>query len=307
MEKRVKYKIGCQTLRTDLTPNLLRRLPLLILLVFLLFWWACASRSKAKTSPDLDQIIAGPRQSLLTGDYQKAITEYDLAFRKYPTVDAVLVAYVEALEGIKGEADRRYAAANYASAETLYGLLLDNFSLFEDFRLSLSFSREKLSESVKSCRLHTARFQADLNLRSRNFGGAMASIRALLEVYPTDPECLAELVRVGLQVRQRASLALTEKDYSSAGQALSSLSRNMDLFEKISPPPLSRPAIEKEIDTCRMELTRKGLEHYRKGNLTEAIAIWKDLLAFDPDNLEIRKAVETATEQLKKIKKEELL
>jgi cytochrome c-type biogenesis protein CcmH/NrfG len=50
-------------------------------------------------------------------------------------------------------------------------------------------------------------------------------------------------------------------------------------------------------------LTRKGLEEYRKGNLARAIAHWEGLLEFDPDNAEIRKAVETAVEQQKKLKK----
>jgi cytochrome c-type biogenesis protein CcmH/NrfG len=54
---------------------------------------------------------------------------------------------------------------------------------------------------------------------------------------------------------------------------------------------------------CRAQLTRDGLDQYRKGNLKEAIAIWQGLLQFDPDNAEIRKAVDTATEQLKKLQK----
>jgi hypothetical protein len=45
------------------------------------------------------------------------------------------------------------------------------------------------------------------------------------------------------------------------------------------------------------------LEQYRKGNLAEAIAVWQGILLFDPDNIEIKKAIDTATEQLKKLQK----
>ena len=62
--------------------------------------------------------------------------------------------------------------------------------------------------------------------------------------------------------------------------------------------------MEDGLKKCRVQLTRDGLDLYRQGKLKEAIAIWQGLLEFDPDNIEIRKAVDTATEQLKTIKKE---
>jgi len=48
-------------------------------------------------------------------------------------------------------------------------------------------------------------------------------------------------------------------------------------------------------------LTKAGLEEYRKGNLAKAIAVWEGLLSFDPNNVEIRKAVDTARIQLNEI------
>jgi cytochrome c-type biogenesis protein CcmH/NrfG len=41
---------------------------------------------------------------------------------------------------------------------------------------------------------------------------------------------------------------------------------------------------------------------YRKGNLKGAISVWESLLAFDPDNEQIKKAIETARAQLQQIK-----
>jgi cytochrome c-type biogenesis protein CcmH/NrfG len=55
------------------------------------------------------------------------------------------------------------------------------------------------------------------------------------------------------------------------------------------------------IAACREGLTKTGLEEYRKGNLAKAISVWEDLLSFDPDNTEIKKAVDTARTQLNKV------
>jgi hypothetical protein len=49
-------------------------------------------------------------------------------------------------------------------------------------------------------------------------------------------------------------------------------------------------------------MTRQGLEHYRKGELSAAISAWRRLLLFDPENAQIKKSIESASAQLKKIK-----
>ncbi len=49
------------------------------------------------------------------------------------------------------------------------------------------------------------------------------------------------------------------------------------------------------------QLSQRALDEYRKGNLAEAISIWKSILVFDPNNAVIVKAIDTATIQLKNL------
>jgi hypothetical protein len=48
-------------------------------------------------------------------------------------------------------------------------------------------------------------------------------------------------------------------------------------------------------------LSQRALDEYRKGNLAAAISLWNSVLAFDPDNAAIVRAIKTATLQLKNL------
>ncbi len=52
---------------------------------------------------------------------------------------------------------------------------------------------------------------------------------------------------------------------------------------------------------CSSNLSQHALAEYRKGNLAEAISIWKSILAFDPGDEIYVKAIDTATVQLKNL------
>jgi len=43
---------------------------------------------------------------------------------------------------------------------------------------------------------------------------------------------------------------------------------------------------------------------YREGNIGNAISLWKSILTFDPGNASIKKAIDTATTQLKNLQQE---
>jgi hypothetical protein len=49
----------------------------------------------------------------------------------------------------------------------------------------------------------------------------------------------------------------------------------------------------------------QGLMEYRRGSLENAIRKWKELVAFDPGHQEAKKALETATAQLRALQKME--
>jgi hypothetical protein len=95
-------------------------------------------------------------------------------------------------------------------------------------------------------------------------------------------------------------------DYALAGRIHALLLRNYASFEKFRPGVgFSRADLTKAIGVCRVKLTNSGLTEYRKGNLAKAIAVWESLLAFDPENTEVKKAVDTAKVQLQEIKKKD--
>jgi hypothetical protein len=98
--------------------------------------------------------------------------------------------------------------------------------------------------------------------------------------------------------------AVARKDFVAAGKGYAVLWREYPMVQQANVVlSFSRNDAGEGVNNCRTQLTREGLDQYRKGNLKEAIGIWEGLLQFDPDNAEIRKAVDTAAEQLKKLQK----
>ncbi|MGB7972609.1 MAG: hypothetical protein WCF31_11660 [Candidatus Deferrimicrobiaceae bacterium] len=68
-------------------------------------------------------------------------------------------------------------------------------------------------------------------------------------------------------------------------------------------PAISKGGLKGSIDKVTAQLMEKGLADYREGRLEEAIATWRDILAYDPENEEANKSLKTATTQLENLKK----
>ncbi len=60
--------------------------------------------------------------------------------------------------------------------------------------------------------------------------------------------------------------------------------------------------VRKLVDEGSENLMEEGLGEYRNGNLGYAIKIWKKILIFNPGYKEAKKAIDTATIQLKNLK-----
>jgi tetratricopeptide (TPR) repeat protein len=67
--------------------------------------------------------------------------------------------------------------------------------------------------------------------------------------------------------------------------------------------PFSKADLKESVDRLTDNLMEKGLADYREGRLEEAIATWRNILAYDPTNEEANKSVKTATTQLENLKK----
>ncbi len=261
---------------------------------------SCAAHKKATFEPD----ISLSRQYFQAGEFQKALDSCNRALEKYPQEKTILEECVRILEEIKQRADSALEKKDFASAEKNYVLLQKNCSRFKPEKSSLSFSPPSLSRQIKECRLGLSKRQAQESLKTGDFLKALELYKAAYAEYDNDASVSAALRKAMEDIKRRADEAEAKEDYISAGKGYSLLIADYALYKKLNPLPLfSKDALEEGIKKCRVQLTQKGLEQYRKKNLAEAIVLWRGILLFDPNNIEIKKAIDTATEQLKKLKK----
>ena len=149
--------------------------------------------------------------------------------------------------------------------------------------------------------------QAQQAMKEGDVAKAVEVYQSALTDHPGDADLSAKCSAMIGDIKALADGAWREKDFARAGAIKSFLLRVYPSFDGLRPPlAFSEEGLKKSIADCRESLTKKGLAEYRRGNLAEAVAVWEGLLAFDPDNAEIKKAVTTARTQLDAIKKKKL-
>ena len=98
------------------------------------------------------------------------------------------------------------------------------------------------------------------------------------------------------------TMLFSREDFASSGRAYYVLLKNKsacrELFRELSP---DSGHLHARLRDCSSHLSQRALAEYRKGNLAEAISIWKSILVFDPNNARIMKAINTATAQMKNL------
>jgi tetratricopeptide (TPR) repeat protein len=264
-----------------------------------LLLFSCAPSGKPGLHPDTTQA----QHILAMGDYQGALDSYAALADRYPDDKSVLKEYAGAVEQMKAGADASLREKDFAAAEKTYALLLENFPRFSGFEGSLSFGPGSLKPLVLECQVHLSERRARQALAEGDYLKALDGYKALPQDSLRDPDQAVGLRRIMEETKGLADQALNRKDFAAAGKAYAVLWNGYPLAQdaglRLS---FSRAEAEEGLKKCRAQLTREGLDQYRKGKLKEAVAIWQGLLLFDPENAEIRKAVDTATEQLKKLK-----
>jgi tetratricopeptide (TPR) repeat protein len=252
----------------------------------------------------IHQILEDPQQHFSQGNLQEAIDGYTEALDMYPGEPLVLEDYIRTLEEIKISADRDYKAENYQQAEEYYSVLLKNFPRFQIFEESLSFDSIYLNVRIKACLMFLKEIQAREAISAGDYEKAIDVFNEAIQTYPERDSFQKDLIETCIDMHERAKKALEREDFVLAGKMYFLLLKEYAFLAKLDPSlPFSKESLEDGIKDCRTQLTRKGLIEYREGNLKEAISIWENLLQFDPENAEIRKAIDNAKEQLKKIKK----
>jgi tetratricopeptide (TPR) repeat protein len=273
---------------------------ILYFLFFLVFSSCTSHESIVSTQPNLE----GPRQDYARGDLQKAIEGYSAALKNYPDETAVLEDYSKVLEDIRQSADNAFHSEDYTLAEQRYSLLLRNSPRFQTIENNLSFDTEYVGHRIKDCLIAQGRGSVQNTFDADDYMNALKAFRPAIQAFPEDSSLKNNLAEALKDLHRRSEKALEKEEYAVAGKMYALLlNENHQLKDLDMSIPFSSESLEDGIKQCRIQLTRKGLELYREEKLKEAVSVWKSLLEFDPGNTEIIKAVGTAEEQLKKIKK----
>jgi len=243
-------------------------------------------------------------QKLRSGDCQKALDTYQWAHKKYPKDSGMLKNYIETIESIKSQGDEAFDRENFVQAQITYDLLLKNFPRFNDFANLLSFKKNSLVTRLKMSRMLQAEKQAQFCLKSGNFQEGIDIYRGLTQQYPSDTTVRNCYVSLLESIKAQADLDFGRKDFARAGRTYRILLKNYSSLSHLE-RFLSYNAglLDTGIETCRKILFDDGLEQYRSGNVSQAISIWRNILTFDPENLEVKKAMDKAIRQVRNLEK----
>lgn len=282
--------------------NCFRRVLILLPVLLLFSFSSCGYVKRTQVKSAIDDA----HKKLSSGDFQKALDTYQLVYKKYPKDPEMLKEYIETIESMKDRGDKAFDTENFVQAKITYDLLLKNFSRFSDFANLLSFKENFLVTRLKMSRMLQAEKEARSFLQSGDFQKGIDIYRKLIQQYPSDTTVGNRYISLLESIKGKADIDLKRKDFAPAGRTYRILLENYSSLSNLK-RSLSYNAglLDARIKTCRKILFEDGLEQYRSGNLSQAISIWKNILTFDPENLEVKKATDMATLQsgnLKKIK-----
>lgn len=261
---------------------------------------SCAPPKKVSFYP----LIYRSQQYLQAGNFEKAIDTCQATVEKYPEAQPVLDNTFKTLQQIKAAADRFFETKDFVSAVRVYSLLSRNLPRFQRFEKALPFTKGLLDAQLRNSRNGISERQARQALEAGDSDKAIEVYHIRSLENPDDAEWTAGFISILEDIKRTGDGAFSKGNFVLAGRAYLSLLKNFKSFEQLGAPlSFSEKSLDERIKDCRTELNKKALEQYRKENLAEAISIWQSILTFDPDHIETKKAIETATIQLKKIKK----
>lgn len=245
------------------------------------------------------------RKPPAAGDYGTTLDGLAEARKKDPTNKELTANYLRTIEYVKQAADSARSRRDYTQAGGVYRILLNRYDDFGDFATKLTFKRTQLGTALKECRVATVDDPAAQAMKAGSFAKANDIFQAALKDDPADPDLAANYRGMLRDIKAVGDKAFAVGNLSLAGRVSTFLLKSYPSYEGLKPPvAFTRESLREIVSACRDNLTKTGLEEYRKGDLAKAIAAWEGLLAFDPDNAEIRKAVATARTQLDAIKKQ---
>ena len=145
--------------------------------------------------------------------------------------------------------------------------------------------------------------QAQSQLALGEYKRALALYATADDRYDHDATLQHEYIRTGDRIRSAADSAFQLGDFSRAGGIYRTLLES-GITGKNFQEPLSFDTayLRSRIGSCSKALMELGLVKYREENLDEAFSIWSKVLAFDPENKAVTKALQTTGRQRQKLK-----
>lgn len=158
--------------------------------------------------------------------------------------------------------------------------------------------------SGKTAEVDRAIRESEQAFRKGDLDGALGVYGAALLKYPGDRGLLKYYLEVAEDIRDEADDAFDQEEFALSGRTYAVLLRNFPHFKEIA-GDLSFDIIylRARLKECSDQLSKLALTQYRQGNLTDAISLWKEILKFEPGNAGVKKAIDTASTQLKNLKR----
>lgn len=268
------------------------------LLIALAFFASCRGGMRTTTTNQI-------REDLESGRFQKALDRCQGEHRKNPKDAGTIKQYIEAIEHIKVFADKTFQRENFALAGSAYALLLKRFSQFGSFAGMLSFERNYLALRIRVSQTRFVERQISSPQKVENIQRAIDLYKDLHQQFYEDPLVQRDCITLLELIKTHADLSFEKNDLVLAGCLYRLLLRNFAAFNpgrhSLS---YSRELLNVNIKKCQKRLFENGLEQYRSGNLNTSISIWKSILTFDPENPEVKKALNTAVHQSRSLERD---
>jgi tetratricopeptide (TPR) repeat protein len=249
-----------------------------------------------------DYVQEYAQKEIEAGNFQNAINLYKEIYQKWPKGPKVRSGYIRTLESIKSGGDQAFERNDFKLAERNYEVLLRNWDHFSDLSQFLSFRKTFLEKKIKTSRCLFAEEQVSSHLKAGNFRKAVDLCKEVYRKYPQDPTIRNGYIRTLESIKTNGDRAFEGRNFALAGSVYEILLRNVSSASHLNGSfSFSKEGLMAKIRNCRKVLFEDGLNQYRSGNLNQAILLWKSILTFDPDNQEVKKAVDMATLQLENL------
>jgi outer membrane protein assembly factor BamD (BamD/ComL family) len=144
--------------------------------------------------------------------------------------------------------------------------------------------------------------EAKHHMEAGNYRKALDDYKSEHQKHPHNQALAREYVKSIEDIKATAERISNAGDLTSACKIYNTLLKSFPDFKAFAHLlSFDKAHLNTEITECKASLSKQGFQEYRKGNLNEAIKLWQGYLAVDPNNPDIKRAVNTAKAQQKNL------